>query len=152
MSLSANNIIQRKQQPVIKKKKVVDGAIHIYKGAHLAYEGGNIGYVMLASDVTLNEYAGIALEELNLAAADNTSDGTFEVEILQRGCGQEVLLDITSAISIANEDDPVYMDGDDAVDISSGISHSTTFGLVGIIREFVSANKAWVQMVQHPTL
>jgi len=152
MSLSANNIIQRKQQPVIKKLQVVDGAIHIYKGAHLAYEGSNIGYVMLASDVTNNEYAGIALEELNLAAADNTSDGTYEVEVLQRGCGEEILMDISSSITIANEGDAVYMDGDDYVDIESGIENSTTYGLVGIIRLFVSTCTAWVQMVQHPNV
>lgn len=152
MSLSANKVIQRRQQPTIRKVKVVDGAIHIYKGAHLAYEGGNIGYAQLAADETLSEYVGIALEELDVAAADNTADGTYEVEILPRGCGEEVLMDTTGTITIANEGDPVYMDTDDKVDLSTGVSHTTTYGLVGIIREFVSGNKAWVQMVQHPTL
>jgi len=156
MALSANKLIEKKAQPVITKLKVVDGAIHIYKGAHLAYEAGNIGYVELATDTKTGsnypEYAGIALDELNVSAADNDADGTYEIEVLTRGCGQWVLADITSNITIANEGDPVYMDTDDKVDLSSGVVHSVTNGLVGIIRQFVSTNKAWVQLTQHPVL
>lgn len=152
MPLSANKVIQRKPAPTIKKLKVVDGAIHIYKGANLVYEAGNIGYVMLGTDRLTDEFAGIALEELDVAAADNTADGTYEVEVLGRGCGEEVLMDITGNITIANEGDPVYVDTDEKVDLAAGVVHTVTNGLVGIIRQFVSTNKAWVQMVQHPTL
>lgn len=151
MALSANKVIQRKSAPTPKKLKCVNGALHIYVGANLNYEASNIGYVMPATDVLNAEFAGIALEELNVAAADNTTDGTFEVLVLPRGCGEEILMDITSTITIANEGDPVYADTDEYVDISTGITN-TTGGLVGIIRQFVSSNKAWVQMVQHPTL
>lgn len=155
MNLSANKVIHKKPSPTIKKLKVVDGAIHIYKGANLSYEAGNIGYVQLSVDNFANknsEFAGIALEELDVAAADNTADGTFEIEVLGRGNGEEILMDITSTITIANEGDPVYVDTDEYVDIASGITHSVTTGMVGIIRQFVSGNKAWVQMTQHPTL
>lgn len=158
MALSDNKIVQLKVAPKRAKLKVVDGLIHIYKGANLMYEKANVGYAMLASDRAPNaggvydEFAGIAMEELNLAAADNGSDGTFEIEILPRGCGEWVLMDVTSSITIANEGDAVYMDTDEYVDIASGISHSVTNGMVGIIRQFVSTNKAWVQMTQHPIL
>lgn len=151
MALIANKVIKRKPAPTIKKLKCVDGALRIFKGANLNYEASNIGYVMPATDVLGAEFAGIALEELNVAAADNTADGTFEIQVLPRGCGEEVLMDITSNITIANEGDAVYADTDEKVDISSGILN-TTGGLVGIIRQFVSTNKAWVQMVQHPNL
>ena len=151
MALTANKIIEKKAQPAIKKLKLVDGLIHIYKGGHVMYEAGNIGYVMTGADTVSAEYAGIALEEISKAAADNTADGTFEVEVLQRGCGEEILMDTTGTMTIANEGDPVYLDTDDKVDTASGVVN-TTGGLVGIIRQFVSANKAWVQMVPHPTL
>lgn len=151
MSLSANKVIEKKSAPTPKKLKVVDGAVHIYVGAHLNYEASNIGYVMPATDVLNAEYAGIALEELNVAAADNTTDGTYEVLVLPRGCGEEVLMDIYDTIDISNEGDPVYVYDDDDV-AESGSVTNTTGGLVGIIRQFVSANKAWVQMVQHPSL
>ena len=92
MALSANEIIKRKQQPCITKLQCVDGALHIYKGALVMYEASNIGYVMVGADSsnTQPEFAGIALEELDVAAADNTADGTYEIEVLPRGCGEEV--------------------------------------------------------------
>lgn len=152
MALSANQDVQIKKSPVTVKAKCVDGALHIYKGALLEYEANNIGYVQEAADELTAEFAGIAMEELEVAAADNAADGTYEIEMLPRGCGEWVKMNVRSNITIANIGDPVYMDGDDYVDISSGIASSTTLGLVGIIREFVSTNVAWVQMVQHPTL
>lgn len=151
MSLSANKLIQTKAQPVITKLKVVDGLVHIYKGALLNYESGNIGYVQPATDALTNEFAGIALDELSVAAADNTADGTYEIEVLTRGCGQWFLADVTSTITIANEGDPVYVDTDDKVDLAAGVTN-TTGGFVGIIRQFVSANKAWVQLCQSSSL
>lgn len=153
MALTDNQIIETKRSPVRAPVKIVDGAIRIFNGALLSYEKGNIGYAELGSDpITIGgEFAGIALEEKNLAAADNTSDGDYDVEVLSRGCGDWVKLPVTSTISIANAGDAVYVDGDDAVDIASGITN-TTGGFVGIIRQFVSANVAWIQMTQHPTL
>lgn len=151
MALSANKVIQKKQQPVIKKLKVVDGAVHIFKGSLIMYETSNIGYVMTGADVVGAEFAGIALEELEVAAADNTADGTYEIEVLPRGCGEEVLMDVYDTITIANEGDPVYLYDDDDVGLSGSVTN-TTGGLVGIIRQFVSANKAWVQMIQNPTV
>ncbi len=152
MALSANKVINRKPAPTPKKLKVVDGAIHIFNGANLVYEAANIGYVMLGTDRLTDEFAGIALEELEVSAADNASDGTYEILVLPRGCGEEILMDITSSITIANEGDPVYVDTDEYVDIASGVVNTVTNGLVGIIRQFVSTNKAWVQMVQSPVL
>lgn len=151
MALSANKVFDIKHQPAQLTLKAVNGALHIYEGALLNYEAGNIGYVMPGTDVLSAEFAGIALEELNVAAADNVSDGTFKVKVLSRGCGELVLMDVTSTITIANEGDAVYVDTDEYVDISTGITN-TTGGFVGIIRQFVSANKAWVQLTQHPTL
>jgi hypothetical protein len=150
MALSDNMLITRKSQPVIKKLKCVDGLLHIYKGALLNYEASNIGYVMPGTDVASAEFAGIALEELSVAAADNVTDGTFEIQVLPRGCGEEVLLPMSVAITIANEGDPVYLETDGTVGIS-GVTN-TTGGLVGIIRQYVSTTSAWVQLVQHPTL
>lgn len=154
-ALTDNQIVNIKQQPLRLKLKVVDGAIRIYKGALLQYENSNIGYVMLAADTATasaqGEFAGIALEEKNLAAADNTADGTYDVEVIARGSNECVELNVTSTITIANEGDAVYMDDDGAVDLASGISN-TTGGLVGIIRQYISANKALVQLVPHPNV
>ena len=151
MSLSANAIIETKVAPQRIKLEVVDGAIHIYKGAILSYESGNIGYVELGTDTLTPEFAGIAMDELNVAAADNTADGTYEIEVIPRGSGEYVKMTTTSTITIANEGDPVYVDGDDAVDIASGITN-TTGGYVGIIRQFISGNLAWVQLCQSAAL
>ena len=150
--LSANAKRRIKVAPQRLRKQVVNGIIHIYEGAILAYEAANIGYVKLGADELTSEFAGIAVEEKNIAAADNTADGTFTIEVIPRGSGEYIEMDITSSITIANEGDPVYMDGDDAVDIASGIVSSVTNGFVGIIREFISTNKAWVQLTEHPTL
>lgn len=150
MALSANRKLQRKAQPAIKKLKCVNGELHIYEGALLNYEASNIGYVMPGTDTLSQEFAGIALEEVNVAAADNTADGTFSVEVLPRGCGEEVLLDMSVGITIANEGDAVYLENDGQVGIS-GVTN-TTGGFVGIIRQFVSNTQAWVQLTQHPTM
>lgn len=150
MSLSANRVLKIKE-PDYDDEKVVDGAVDIYQHALLNYEAGNVGYVMPATDVLSAEFAGIAVEQLNVAAADNTSDGTFSVRVLKRGCGKVVELPVNSTITIANEGDPVYVYDDEKVDISSGVTN-TTGGMVGIIRKFVSANVAKVQLTQHPSL
>lgn len=149
MALSANVVFKRQHQPVEDNAKVVDGAVHIYEGALLEYELSNVGYVQPATaDVdrpVQPEFAGIALEELNVAAADNAADGTKSVRILTRGCQEHVELTVKSTITIANIGDAVYMDGDDQVDLSSGVVN-TTGGQVGVIRQFISSNKAMVQL------
>lgn len=145
MALSANANLKTQHSPMVKKSKVVDGAIHVYRNALLNYEAGNIGYVKLGSDTPLEEFAGIATEEVDLTAALNTADGTYKVEHWSRGCGRVFLLPVRSTISIANEGDKVYVDGDDYVDIASGIVN-TTNGFVGVIREYISANSAYVQL------
>lgn len=149
MSLSANKIIQTKQSPARLRLKVVDGLIHIYKGALLNYEASNIGYAKPGSDTHGEEFAGIAVDELSVAAAANTADGTYEIDVIPKGSGELVLMDITSTITIANEGDVVFADGDDKVDLVAGVVNNT-LGQVGIIRQFVSANKAWVQLVGKP--
>lgn len=151
MALSDNQIIELKKTPARLTLKLVNGLIRVYKGAFLNYEAANIGYAKLGADALSEEFAGIALEEKNLAAADNVTDGDNDVEVISRGSGDLILMVITTTITIANEGDPVYVDGDDAVDIASGILN-TTGGFVGIIRQFVGANSAWVQMTQHPAL
>lgn len=153
MPLSANQIIETKKSPVTHKVKLVDGLLHVYKGALLQYEAGNIGYAELGADTmgAIDEFAGIALEEVNVSAADNGADGTYTCQVLSRGCGEWVKLPVTSNITIANVGDAVYVDTDEKVDIASGILN-TTGGFVGIIREFISTNLAWVQLTQHPTL
>lgn len=147
MALSENKIVETKNQPVQEKLKVVDGAIHIYRGANLSYEAGNIGYVKLGTDTVSQEFAGIALDELDVAAADNTANGTYEIEVLTRKCGKWVKRYVTSTITIANEGDIVYTDGDDAVDLSTGIVN-TTNGAVGTIRKFIDSHNAWVSLDQ----
>jgi len=154
-ALTDNVIIETKKSPVSTKLKVVDGLIRIFKGALLEYELSNIGYVQPATaDIAREnqpEFAGISLDELDKSAALNTTDGTFSVAVMTRGVGDWIKLPVVSTITIANEGDPVYMDGDASVDIASGILN-TTGGLVGIIRQFIGANSAWIQLTQHPIL
>ncbi len=145
MALSANQVVEIKQNPYRLTLKVVSGLIHIYKGAILNYASGNIGYVKLGADALTNEFAGIALDELNVSAADNGADGTFSILVIPRGSGELVLMNITDSITIADEGAAVYVNGDDAVKKSVT---NVTGGFVGIIRQFVSTNKAWVQMCQ----
>ena len=144
-ALTDNQIVETKVAPQRVKLQVVDGVIRIYKGAFLNYEAANIGYVKLGSDTLSEEFAGVALEEKNLAAADNTADGTFDVLVVPRGSGEWIKANVSSTITIANEGDEVYVDDDGAVDIASGITN-TTGGLVGYIRKYISANSAWVQL------
>lgn len=149
-ALTDNRIIETKQAPLNTKLKLADGAVTVYRGALLQYENSNIGYVELALDTATQadqgEFAGIATENKTLVAGDNVSDGDNEVEVLTRGSGETIKLPVTSNITIANEGDPVYMDTTNEVDIASGISN-TTGGFVGIIRQFISTNLAWIQMV-----
>jgi len=147
MALSENVVLEFKEQPVEATLKVVDGIIHIYQGALLSYESGNIGYVELGTDTLTPEFAGIALEELSVSAADNAADGTYDIKVLSRNCGKWVEMTVSSTITIANEGDVVYVDGDDAVDIASEIEN-TTGGAVGTIRQFISGNVALVQLDQ----
>ncbi len=149
MALSANVIIRKKTSPLILDLKLVSGAIHVYEGAILNYASGNIGYVKLGADALTNEFAGIAYEEKNIAAADNLSDGTVSIRTLSRGCGETIQMTLSADITIANEGDPVYVKGDDLVGTTAT---NTTGGLVGIIRQYISARQAWVQLVQHPNL
>ena len=150
MALSANVILEVKEQPVEEELKVVDGAIHIFQGALLNYEASNIGYVQLGSNTLSQEFAGIAIEEKNIAAADNASDGTYVIKVISRNSGRWVKLTLESTISIANEGDVVYVQDDDAVDLAAnlGVDVNTTGGAVGTIRRFISANLAWVQLDQ----
>ena len=144
MALTDNKIIRSKQSPLKTKVKLASGLIHVYKGAHLALNSG--GYAVLASDALALKYAGIALEEVNLTAAVNSADGLFDVLVLRNESLEIVEMDVTSNITIANLEAAVYMDTDEKVDIGSGIAFSTTLGRVGVIKEFISTNKAWVQM------
>lgn len=145
MSLSDNQVIETMVPDADFKVKLVDGLIRVYKGALLNYEAGNIGYAKLGSDTHSEEFVGIALEEKNLAAADNLTNGANEVLIMPKGCGKLVKLTITSTITVANEGDSVYVDGDDAVDLVAGVVNNT-LGLVGVIKKYISANQAWVKL------
>ena len=149
-ALTDNRILETKPAPLHTKLKLADGAVTVFRGALLQYENSNIGYVELAADSATpgsqGEFAGIATENKTLVAGDNVSDGDNEVEVITRGSGDTFRLPVTSTITIANEGDPVYMDTTNEVDIASGISN-TTGGFVGIIRQFISANLAWVQLV-----
>lgn len=151
MALSANKVIETKVPPQREKLKVVDGAVTIYKGALLAYESGNIGYVQPGTDALTVEFAGIATENVTKAAADNASDGTFEVEVIPRGSGEWIKATFNSAITIANEGDGAYIVDDDTVDIAGDVTN-TTGGFVGIIRKYIDTTHAWVQLTQHPIL
>ena len=146
VALTDNRVLETKQAPVHTKLKLADGAVTVFRGALLTYESGNIGYVQLGTDVLTDEFAGIATENKTLVAGDNVSDGDNEIEVITRGSGDWVKLPVTSTITIANEGDPVYVDTTNEVDVAAGITN-TTGGLVGIIRQFISANLAWVQLV-----
>lgn len=145
--LSKNRKLKIKGDYVPITLKVVDGAVHIYEGGLVQYEQGNIGYVQEAADTNgpCPTFAGIALEEVNVSAADNTADGTYSILVLPKGCGAYVELPVTTTITIANQESIVYVDDDGYVDLASGISNFTG-GSVGTIKEFVDGNTAWVKM------
>lgn len=144
MALTANKVLRHKEAPAIIKIKLASGAHTIYKGANMNLNSS--GYGKIASDTLTEKFAGIAMEGKTIASGDNGSNGLFELEVLIPRNGRTLEMDVTSNITIANERDAVYVDGDDKVDISSGILN-TTGGPVGIIAQFISTNKAWVQMV-----
>lgn len=145
MALSDNKIVQLKQSPQRILRNIISGTIHIYKGALLNFKSGSIGYVGLGADVAGDQFAGIAMEEANLVSATNLANGTFQVLTIGRGSGELVLLTFTDTLTIADEGGNAYVNGDDVVKKSVT---NTTGGFVGIIREFVSANLAYVQMCQ----
>lgn len=143
MALSSNEVITYEENFLKTKRGIVDGAIHIYKSALLNYEAANIGYVKLADDVASEEFAGIALEEKDLAAADNTSDGTYDTEIYAKGCNKVFLLKVDSGCTIANIGDTVYAKADDVVDLVAGVSNNVE---VGTIVDIYSSTHAWVKI------
>jgi hypothetical protein len=145
MSLSANRVLEQKIQPVRHKVKIVDGTVHVYKGALLNFEGGNIGYAQPATDTLTEEFAGIALDELNVAAADNAADGTYEIDYIPCKTEEWQALTVHDTITVANIGDPVYVYDDEKVSLSAT---NTTGGKVGIIAGYLSANKAWIQMTK----
>lgn len=147
MALTDNVVIRSKVSPARFPALIVDGLIRIYKSALLNGEASNVGHVKLGSDTLLEEFRGIALEEKNLAAADNVADGDNSVLILARGCGELIEMTITDTITVDNINDVVYVNGDDVVGLAATVEN-TTGGAVGTIREFVNANKAWVQLDQ----
>ncbi len=151
--LTADQIIETKVQPQRLTLKLVDGALEIFAGSILDYELSNIGYVKAAAvDTQLAaypEFAGIAMENKTITAGNNASDGDNDIEVIPRGSGEYVKLVTSSTITIANEGDLVYVDGSGAADIAANV-FNVTGGLVGIIRQFISGNSAWVQLVQHP--
>lgn len=145
MALTDDKIVNIKQSPQRILRNVVAGLITIYKGALLNYKAGDVGYVKLGSDTLSENFAGIAMDNLTVTAAQNPSDGTFQILTIGRGSGELVLLTFTDTLTIANEGAACYVNGDDVVKLSVV---NTTGGFVGIIREFVSANLAYVQMCQ----
>lgn len=145
MALTDNKIVNIKQSPQRILRSIISGTIHIYKGALLNFKSGSIGYVGLGADALSDQFAGIAMEEVNLVSTVNTSNGLFQVLTIGRGSGELVLLTFTDTLTIANEGAACYVNGDDVVKLSVT---NTTGGFVGIIREFVSASTAYVQMCQ----
>lgn len=145
MALSANKIIRHKEAPTIIKIKLASGAHTIYKGALMNLNAA--GYGKIAADALGEKFAGIAMEYKLIAAGDNGTNGVLELEVLAPKNGRWVELDVASTITIANERDAVYVDADDKVDVVAGTILNTTGGAVGIIGQYISANKAWVQMV-----
>jgi len=135
MSLSANVLdrgyIENWRQ---RNSGIVNGAIHIYEGAILNYEAANIGYVKLGSDTASEEFAGIACEEVNLAAADNASDGDNTVWMDAAGSGKCFRFSsdrvLTTAITIANIGDTVYVAGDDKIALASVTSNDVELGTI----------------------
>lgn len=149
MSLSANSKPRTQVQPARLQYGITSGAIEIFEGALLNFSSG--GYVKKASNTHGEKFAGIALEHKNLAAADNTAGGTFTVEVIPAGSGELVELTITSTITILDVGKRVWADDDDSVDIVADGQKNDTAGQVGIIKQYISANKALVQLTNRQT-
>ena len=140
MALSANVVMTYKRDPMELDVELVSGAIHVYTGAII--NRSSTGYGLLGTDSATDVvFAGIAVEEVNLAAADNASDGDNLVRVLQKGSGASVKLTTTDTITRASIGTAVFVNGDDAVAIAATTTNDIA---VGTISEFIDANTAMV--------
>lgn len=140
MALSANVAMTYKRDPMELDVELADGIVHVYIGAIINRDSA--GYGLLGTDSASDViFAGIAVEEVNLTAAENTSDGQHLVRILQKGSGASVKLTTTDTITRASIGLSVYVNGDDAVAL---VGTTTNDILVGVISEFIDANTAMV--------
>lgn len=143
MALSANSNVRTKTPPQRETYKVTSGLIRIYQGALLNFVATG-GYVKLGSDTLSEKFAGIATEEVNVTAADNVTPGTFEVEVIPAGNDEHVELTLSAAATFeAALGNKVYVGGDDVVKLSAT---NTTGGQVGVIRQWISATKVFVDL------
>lgn len=114
-------------------KPLVDGALAIFKGSLMNYEAANIGYVKNGADIASEEFAGLALKEFNVAAADNTSDGTFESELVVKGSGKVILFQsdrIEGTITLANTGDLVYVKDDQKIGLVGDVTNNVEVGTI----------------------
>lgn len=109
---------------VFRDAELVDGALTIHLGALLNYEQGNIGYALPAT-ATSGEFAGIAAEEVIVAASDNTADGTKTCRIHAKGNGKVYKLPFNGSITRANIGDTVYVYDDEKVSLSGSVAVGT---------------------------
>lgn len=131
MSLSANRTnIGFEDNFVFRTTEMVDGALAIYLGALVNYEAANIGYAKVASDTSNEEFAGIAAEQLTVAAADNTADGTYELKIYAKGSGKVFKLPYTGTVTRANIGDTVYVYDDQYVGLTGSVSNNVEVGTI----------------------
>lgn len=136
MALSANNPFKFSSGPV--KKYPVAASTHIYAGARVSVNAD--GYLIRSTDTSGSIFKGVAVEEV-----DNSSGSAGALSCSVDIGGAEVYCTHTtgSLADPANRGDHVYNDGDDAVDVYSGVSYPS---YAGQITEVVSANKCWVKV------
>lgn len=135
MALSANNPFKFSGGQL--RKYPVAASTHIYAGARVSVNAD--GYLIRSTDTSGSIFKGVAVEEVN-----NTGSAG-DVSCLVDIGGAEVYCTHTtgSLADPTNRGDHVYNDGDDAVDVYSGVSNPS---YAGQITEVVSATKCWVKV------
>ena len=115
-------------------------------GAHTIAEGdlisvGSDGYAKQGGDTSGDKFVGIALENKNIAAADNTADGKYTIRVLPARAGNIVKMAFHSSTAVTTGLPGVTVYAKSATTVATSTTNSV---VVGTIFKWLSTTEAYV--------
>ena len=130
-----------------KEIEMASGALDIHQGDNINYNSS--GYGKASSDTANEVFAGVAMEELKVASADNGTAGTYKLKIIPAGAVNIVRrkLNATRATALPGTDVYIGVSADNAaadqVCLATASNGSVTNKVkVGKVFAFVSTTEA----------
>lgn len=126
---------------------MASGALDIHQGDNISYNSS--GYGKASSDTSGDVFAGVAMEELKVASADNGSAGLFTLKIIPAGAGNIVRRKLTATRATAVPGTDVYIgvsadsSAANEVNLATESNNAVTNNVkVGKVFAFVSTSEA----------